>query len=56
MGDTGTAAQRLLQLAGNAPLREKFGRAGQEFVKKNFSVEKMVNDQYDVYLKLLAGR
>jgi glycosyltransferase involved in cell wall biosynthesis len=55
-GDTQAAAQRLLQLANDSALREKLGRAGTAFVRKNFSVEKMVDDQYNVYLKLAAGR
>jgi glycosyltransferase involved in cell wall biosynthesis len=52
-GDVDIAAQRLLQLADNPVLREKFGRAGKAFVRENFSVEKMVDDQYNGYLKLL---
>lgn len=55
-GNTDAAAQRLIQLAGDAALREKSGRAGQAFVKENFSIEKMVNDQYNVYVKLAARR
>ena len=55
-GDTEAAAQKLLQLATDPALREKFGRAGRAFVKENFSVEKMVDDQYHVYLKLAAER
>jgi glycosyltransferase involved in cell wall biosynthesis len=54
-GDTATAARRLLQLANEPALREKFGRAGQAFVKNNFSVEKMVEDQYAVYQHLAAA-
>jgi glycosyltransferase involved in cell wall biosynthesis len=54
-GDIASATQRLLQLAGDAALREKFGRTGRAFVKENFSVEKMVDDQYDIYLKLTAA-
>ena len=53
-GDTKTAAKKLLQLASDAPLREQFGRFGRTFVKENFSVEKMVADQYTVYQKLAA--
>ena len=53
-GDTDAVAQRLQQLADDTALREKFGRAGQVFVKENFSIEKMVNDQYHVYQKLAA--
>jgi glycosyltransferase involved in cell wall biosynthesis len=55
-GDTTAAAQRLLQLAGDSALREKLGRRGQTFVRENFSIGKMVADQYDVYLKLAAKR
>jgi glycosyltransferase involved in cell wall biosynthesis len=55
-GDTDTAAQRLLQLANHSALRNEFGRRGQQFARKNFSVEKMVDDQYNVYLKLAAER
>jgi glycosyltransferase involved in cell wall biosynthesis len=55
-GDTDAAAQRLLQLANDPALRERFGRAGTVFVRDNFSIEKMVDDQYHVYLKLLERR
>ena len=55
-GDLETAAQKLLQLARDAALRKKFGERGQQFVKRNFSVEKMVADQYSVYQKLAAQR
>ena len=56
IGDTDAAAQRLLQLAGDAALRNRLGRAGQDFVRENFTVEKMVDDQYNVYLKLTARK
>ncbi len=55
-GDIETAAQKLLQLARDAELRKKLGQRGQQFVKENFSVEKMVADQYSVYQKLAAER
>ena len=55
-GDTETTAQRLLQLARDSALCERFGKAGQAFVKANFSIEKMVDDQYNVYLKLAATK
>ena len=54
-GDTDAAGKRLLQLANDCALRERLGRAGQDFVKKSFSIEKMVGDQYAVYLKLAAA-
>lgn len=55
-GDTDTAAGKLLQLAKDVALRKKFGERGQSFVKENFSVEKMVADQYTVYQQLAARR
>jgi glycosyltransferase involved in cell wall biosynthesis len=55
-GDIETAAQKLLQLARDGELRKKFGERGQNFVRENFSVEKMVADQYTVYQKLAAER
>ncbi len=51
-GDTATVAQRLLQLANDAPLRERLGRRGQQFVRENFAVEQMVDNLYALYLKL----
>jgi len=53
-GEVATVAQRLLQLAGDAPLRERLGRQGQRFVRENFAVEKMVDTLYHLYLKLAA--
>jgi glycosyltransferase involved in cell wall biosynthesis len=55
-GAVETAAQRLLQLAREPELRKRLGQRGQEFVRENFPVEKMVADQYNLYLKLAAGR
>jgi len=55
-GDTAGAAQKLRQLAGDAALRDRFGRAGRAFVRDNFSVAKMVDDQYAVYRQLLARK
>jgi glycosyltransferase involved in cell wall biosynthesis len=55
-GDVDTASDRLLQLARDPALREKLGRHGRNFVVQNFSIEKMVADQYNIYLKLAAER
>jgi len=55
-GDISTVAQRLLQLANDAPLRERLGRRGQQFVRENFAVEQMVDNLYALYLKLAAER
>ena len=51
-GDINAAAERLLRLARDPALREDFGRNGRDFVHQNFSIEKMVDDQYNIYLKL----
>ena len=55
-GDLTGLTKRLLQLAGDAGLREKLGRAGSDFVRNNFAVEKMVDAIYHLYLKLAADR
>jgi glycosyltransferase involved in cell wall biosynthesis len=55
-GDLTTATDRLLQLAANPALRKQFGQTGAALVKAQFSIEKMVADQYAVYLKLAAER
>ena len=55
-GDTTAAAQKLSQLAGDPELRQRLGLRGQQFVRENFSVDKMVNDQYAVYQRLWEAR
>ena len=55
-GDIETAANRLQLLASDPALRDRLGGNGRNFVRENFSIEKMVDDQYDVYLKLAARR
>jgi glycosyltransferase involved in cell wall biosynthesis len=52
LGDVKTLAERLAQLAGDAPLRERLGRRGQEFARENFAVESMVEKIYALYQKL----
>ncbi len=54
-GDIAAVAQRLLQLANDAPLRERLGHNGQQFVRENFAVEQMVDNLYHLYLKLAAA-
>jgi glycosyltransferase involved in cell wall biosynthesis len=53
-GDVAVAAQRLLQLSRDPALRQRLGARGRQFVSENFPVEKMVDDQYNLYLKLAA--
>jgi glycosyltransferase involved in cell wall biosynthesis len=55
-GDIEKVAQKLTRLAGDPTLRARLGNCGREFVRGNFTVEKMVEDQYAVYRKLAAER
>jgi glycosyltransferase involved in cell wall biosynthesis len=52
VGDIGILADRLALLAGNAGLRQRLGRRGQEFVRENFAVETMVEKIHALYQKL----
>jgi glycosyltransferase involved in cell wall biosynthesis len=54
-GDIASVTRRLLQLANDAPLRERLGRRGRQFVRENFAVEAMVDRLYTLYLKLAAA-
>ena len=51
-GDLTQFTTRLLQLAADAALRERLGKSGQEFVRENFAVEKMVAELHALYLRL----
>ena len=53
-GDLTGLKNRLLQLAGDDALRKTLGKSGQDFVRENFVVEKMVDSIYNLYLKLAA--
>jgi glycosyltransferase involved in cell wall biosynthesis len=55
-GNVTTVTKRLLQLANDAPLRERLGRQGQQFVREHFGVEHMVDTLYHLYVKLAAER
>ena len=55
-GDLTGLRDRLLHLAGDAALRERLGRAGQEFVRERFGVRQMVDDLYQLYLRTGVGR
>jgi len=51
-GDLGGLADRLSRLIETPSLRERLGQAGREFVRENFSVERMVDALHALYLKL----
>jgi glycosyltransferase involved in cell wall biosynthesis len=52
-GDLETLTNRVLELANNPSLRQRLGEWGRELVIKWFPVEKMVDDIYELYLRLL---
>jgi glycosyltransferase involved in cell wall biosynthesis len=51
-GDLAALKTRLLQLADDTNLRQRLGRTGQKLVRERFTVERMVDDLYSLYLKL----
>ena len=51
-GDLSGLQARVSLLAGDPDLRERLGRRGREFVRERFSVEKMVADLLNLYMKL----
>ena len=55
-GEIQSVANRLLELAKNPALRERLGRAGQQFVKHEFPVEGMVEKIYQLYRTLLEEK
>jgi len=55
-GDVAAVADRVARLAGDAELRARLGRRGRELVHEWFSVERMVETQYELYLRLAAAR
>jgi glycosyltransferase involved in cell wall biosynthesis len=55
-GDLSGLSERLLQLARDAALRARLGRRGRQFVQERFSVERMVEDLYQLYTRLMTAR
>jgi glycosyltransferase involved in cell wall biosynthesis len=51
-GDLAGLRERLLRLAGDPALRERLGRRGQQLVQESFGVQRMVDDLYNLYLRL----
>jgi glycosyltransferase involved in cell wall biosynthesis len=54
-GDLSGLTDRLTRLADNASLRDSLGKTGREFVRDNFSVERMVDALHTLYLKLATA-
>jgi glycosyltransferase involved in cell wall biosynthesis len=55
-GDHVNLKERLLLLAPSKTLRERLGKAGREFVRERFSVDRMVEDLFQLYAHLQAMR
>jgi glycosyltransferase involved in cell wall biosynthesis len=55
-GDINGLTDKLSLLIENAVLRERLGQSGREFVRNNFSVERMVDELQSLYLKLATDR
>ena len=55
-GDLANLTDRILRLTNDIALRERLGNHGQQFVRENFAVEKMVDALYNLYVKLAAER
>lgn len=53
-GDLAALRQRLLQLAQDPALRERFGQRGRLFVQAHFGVQLMVDALHELYLRLAA--
>jgi glycosyltransferase involved in cell wall biosynthesis len=53
-GDTADLSKKIIELATNPELREKFGGRGRILVKERFSTERMVEDIYNLYVKICS--
>ena len=53
-GDLPKLEERLAKLANDAPLRTALGQAGRKLVEEEFTVEQLVERQYELYKRLLA--
>lgn len=51
-GDTANLSGRILQLADDPALRNRLGETGRTFVRANFSVERLIDAQHELYLRL----
>jgi glycosyltransferase involved in cell wall biosynthesis len=55
-GDLPGLTARLLQLAGDPALRRRLGKNGQNLVKEQFGLEKMIEQLYNLYVELARAR
>ncbi len=55
-GDLDGLTDRVLRLAADPALRQRFGKCGQDLVKSRFGVERMIDDLENLYQKLSRDR
>src|SRR5258706_1490898 len=55
-GDLAGLGDRLLRPAREAALRERLGQCGRQFVRERFGVERMVDELYKLYMRLLRDQ
>jgi glycosyltransferase involved in cell wall biosynthesis len=55
-GEVGAVTERLKRLIESPELRQRLGSNGQKLVQECFPVERLVDEQYALYLKLTASR
>jgi glycosyltransferase involved in cell wall biosynthesis len=51
-GDLPGLSERLLRLAQDPALRQRIGQRGRQFVRERFGVQRMVDDLYQLYVRL----
>jgi glycosyltransferase involved in cell wall biosynthesis len=56
LGDVGTIAARLAELAADPELRKQMGEAGRERVHERYAVERLITDTEQLYRSLLAQK
>jgi L-malate glycosyltransferase len=54
-GDIQSVVRHAQQLSRDPMLCKAMGERGREFVRKAFSIEKLVDDQYELYQRLRNG-
>ena len=54
--DHATLVRRLAELATSPDLRTRLGETGRTFVRDRFTIERLVDDQHALYLRLAAAR
>jgi phosphatidylinositol alpha-1,6-mannosyltransferase len=55
-GDIPGVADRVIRLASDVALRRRMGARGQALVCEQFTVERMVETQYEVYQRLASAK